>query len=339
MVDGKIALITGAGQGSVARSLWRWPVRRRGRRRGRPQRGDRGADGRLVRDGRARTPRRSSAICATAIRSRPWWSGTVARFGGLDVSSTTRDHRDVAHRPACRRHPAGGGLGRGLRGELRAVWLATKFAAPHLRRSTRGPNIVNAASVSGLTAFPLGPDLLHEQGRRRPAHEGHGGRICARPCAATASARASSRPRSPAGTSRRRRTRTRPCASWWLPSSSIGWARLRKSRSSRASWPPTTRPSSRRGLSRRRRSPRVDRHPMTGREVHVVRYPRGEVRESDFRVVASACGRPGARRGAGAQHVDVGRCRTPAAAAREGASRLLRGVPPRARHGRDRDRR
>jgi hypothetical protein len=26
---------------------------------------------------------------------------------------------------------------------------------------------------------------------------------------------------------------------------------------------------------------------MTGREVHVVRYPRGEVRESDFRVVAS----------------------------------------------------
>jgi NAD(P)-dependent dehydrogenase (short-subunit alcohol dehydrogenase family) len=39
----------------------------------------------------------------------------------------------------------------------RAVGLATTFAAPHLRRSTRGPNIVNAASVSGLTAFPLGP--------------------------------------------------------------------------------------------------------------------------------------------------------------------------------------
>jgi NADPH-dependent curcumin reductase CurA len=29
----------------------------------------------------------------------------------------------------------------------------------------------------------------------------------------------------------------------------------------------------------------VDRHPLTGREVHVVRYPRGAVRESDFRVV------------------------------------------------------
>jgi len=37
----------------------------------------------------------------------------------------------------------------------------------------------------------------------------------------------------------------------------------------------------------------VDRYPMTGREVHVVRYPRGEVRESDFRVVASDVDDPG----------------------------------------------
>ncbi len=40
---------------------------------------------------------------------------------------------------------------------LRAVWLTTKFAAPHLRRSTRGPAIVNTASVSGLTGFSHGP--------------------------------------------------------------------------------------------------------------------------------------------------------------------------------------
>lgn len=40
---------------------------------------------------------------------------------------------------------------------LKAVWLTTKFAAPHLRRSTRGPAIVNTASVSGLTGFPLAP--------------------------------------------------------------------------------------------------------------------------------------------------------------------------------------
>jgi NAD(P)-dependent dehydrogenase (short-subunit alcohol dehydrogenase family) len=40
---------------------------------------------------------------------------------------------------------------------LKAVWLATKFAAPHLKRSTRGPAIVNTASVSGLTGFAHGP--------------------------------------------------------------------------------------------------------------------------------------------------------------------------------------
>src|SRR5438105_4232687 len=33
---------------------------------------------------------------------------------------------------------------------LRAVWLTMKFATPYLRRSSRSPSIVNAASVSGL---------------------------------------------------------------------------------------------------------------------------------------------------------------------------------------------
>ncbi|QEC50899.1 glucose 1-dehydrogenase [Baekduia soli] len=37
---------------------------------------------------------------------------------------------------------------------LRAVWLATKHAAPFLRRSTRGPAIVNASSTGGLTGYP-----------------------------------------------------------------------------------------------------------------------------------------------------------------------------------------
>lgn len=38
---------------------------------------------------------------------------------------------------------------------VRAVWLATRFAAPHLRASGRGPNVVNAASVAGLTGYPF----------------------------------------------------------------------------------------------------------------------------------------------------------------------------------------
>jgi NAD(P)-dependent dehydrogenase (short-subunit alcohol dehydrogenase family) len=36
----------------------------------------------------------------------------------------------------------------------KAVWLAVKFAAPHLRASGRGPSVVNASSVSGLTGYP-----------------------------------------------------------------------------------------------------------------------------------------------------------------------------------------
>jgi NAD(P)-dependent dehydrogenase (short-subunit alcohol dehydrogenase family) len=40
---------------------------------------------------------------------------------------------------------------------LRAVWLTTKFAAPLLRRSSRGPSIVNAASVSGQIGFAGAP--------------------------------------------------------------------------------------------------------------------------------------------------------------------------------------
>ena len=33
---------------------------------------------------------------------------------------------------------------------LKAVWLATRAAAPHLRASDRGPSIVNSASVAGI---------------------------------------------------------------------------------------------------------------------------------------------------------------------------------------------
>ncbi|WP_405718436.1 SDR family oxidoreductase [Streptomyces sp. NBC_01537] len=47
---------------------------------------------------------------------------------------------------------------------LKAVWLTTKFAAPHLRRSARGPAIVNTGSVSGLTGFPLGPAYCTTKG-------------------------------------------------------------------------------------------------------------------------------------------------------------------------------
>lgn len=37
---------------------------------------------------------------------------------------------------------------------LKAVWLAIKFAAPHLKRSERGPSIVNVASTGSFVSYP-----------------------------------------------------------------------------------------------------------------------------------------------------------------------------------------
>ncbi|WP_436698042.1 SDR family NAD(P)-dependent oxidoreductase [Nocardioides sp. BYT-33-1] len=36
---------------------------------------------------------------------------------------------------------------------VKAVYLATKAAAPHLRASGRGPSVINAASVAGMTGY------------------------------------------------------------------------------------------------------------------------------------------------------------------------------------------
>jgi NAD(P)-dependent dehydrogenase (short-subunit alcohol dehydrogenase family) len=47
---------------------------------------------------------------------------------------------------------------------LKAPWLAIKHAAPNLRRSRRGPSIVNAASVSGLIGFPSAPIYCASKG-------------------------------------------------------------------------------------------------------------------------------------------------------------------------------
>ncbi|MFD1815391.1 SDR family NAD(P)-dependent oxidoreductase [Rhodococcus gannanensis] len=36
---------------------------------------------------------------------------------------------------------------------VKSVWLASKYAAPHLRASGRGPSIINAASVAGMVGY------------------------------------------------------------------------------------------------------------------------------------------------------------------------------------------
>ena len=47
---------------------------------------------------------------------------------------------------------------------LRSYFLTTKYAAPHLKASSKGPAIVNTASVSGLVAYPMGPAYAATKG-------------------------------------------------------------------------------------------------------------------------------------------------------------------------------
>ncbi|HEX5191947.1 MAG TPA: SDR family oxidoreductase [Solirubrobacteraceae bacterium] len=81
---------------------------------------------------------------------------TVERFGGLDVlhnnagvhESDFTTELDVETLPEEI-------FDRVYRINLKGPWLAMKYAAPHLRRSTRGPSIINAGSTGGVTGYPM----------------------------------------------------------------------------------------------------------------------------------------------------------------------------------------
>jgi NAD(P)-dependent dehydrogenase (short-subunit alcohol dehydrogenase family) len=47
---------------------------------------------------------------------------------------------------------------------LKSIWLAIKYATPHLRRSTRSPAIVNAASIGGLVGYPMAAAYCSSKG-------------------------------------------------------------------------------------------------------------------------------------------------------------------------------
>lgn len=164
-VNGKICLVTGAGSGigrAIAAKL-----------------GERGAAGVIVADIDADVGAESvSIVRSTGVEAdfvqvdmrssasiQAMIDFTAQRFGGLDVlvnnagiiesalqespsvETMTEDVWDAVYEV-----------------NLKGVWLATKFAIPLLRASTRGPNIVNAASTTSFVGSPFAPAYAATKG-------------------------------------------------------------------------------------------------------------------------------------------------------------------------------
>jgi NAD(P)-dependent dehydrogenase (short-subunit alcohol dehydrogenase family) len=165
MVNGKVALVTGAGQG-IGRAIALELARH-------------GAAGVAIADRdpetaaetarQARDAGAEAVAIACDLRDRDQIEAmiaeAVAAFGGLDVLVNNAGIIETSLTDAATVDAIPEDVWDAVyEVNLRAPWLATKFAAPHLRRSERGPSIVNAASVSGLTGFPHGPAYCTTKG-------------------------------------------------------------------------------------------------------------------------------------------------------------------------------
>jgi len=158
MLDGKIAIVTGAGQG-LGRGIACEMARQR-------------AAGIAVVDRNRQTAEETAALVKNLgsevlviecnLRDRDQIQAAVdsvaAHFGGLDVLVNNAGIVETTMTADCAVDTLPEDVWDAVyEVNLRAPWLATKFAAPHLRRSDRGPSIVNACSVGGLVAFPRAP--------------------------------------------------------------------------------------------------------------------------------------------------------------------------------------
>ena len=165
MLDAKVAIVTGAGQG-LGRAIVTEMARRRA-----------GAVAVVDRNGAAAEETaelaRAEGAQALAIecdlRDRDQIAAmvdtTVEQFGALDVlvnnAGIIESHMTASRAVDTLPEEVWDAV---YETNLRAPWLATRFAAPHLRLSTRGPNIVNAGSVASLVAFPLSPAYCTTKG-------------------------------------------------------------------------------------------------------------------------------------------------------------------------------
>ena len=165
MLDAKVAIVTGAGQG-LGRAIV-VEMARRGA----------GALAAVDRNGAAaeETAELARAAGAQALaiecdlrdrdQIRAMVDTTAAQFGALDVlvnnAGIIESHLTTSRAVDTLPEEVWDAV---YETNLRAPWLATRFAAPHLRRSTRGPSIVNAGSVASLVAFPLSPAYCTTKG-------------------------------------------------------------------------------------------------------------------------------------------------------------------------------
>jgi NAD(P)-dependent dehydrogenase (short-subunit alcohol dehydrogenase family) len=165
MLDGKIAIVTGAGQG-LGRGIACEMVRQRAAGIAVVDRNRQAAEETVA---LAKEQGGEVLVIECDLRDRDQIEGMVdsaaAHFGGLDVLVNNAGIVETPMTADCAVDTLPEDVWDAVyQVNLRAPWLATKFAAPHLRRSDRGPSIVNACSVGGLVAFPRAPAYCATKG-------------------------------------------------------------------------------------------------------------------------------------------------------------------------------
>jgi len=164
-VQDKICIVTGAGQGMGRAIAQEFAARGAGAvvvADINPETGNQTAD--LVRAAGAAASFTATDLTISAS-IRELIDGAAREYGGIDVLVNNAGVIDTAFakNPSIQRLDEEV-WDRVFAINLKGMWLATKFAAPYLKRSERGPAIVNAGSVSGMTGYAGAPAYVASKG-------------------------------------------------------------------------------------------------------------------------------------------------------------------------------